>query len=108
MVPSTVKDAEMMSVVLEAMSYYGYKNIISVYFDEVLSYKYSPDPESVEILNLIKKSRIYDFGGVYNFGGIGDMGKALYEAGTGTEITTFYNSLSSVAKSKFEDWSNVK
>ena len=107
-VPKTVKDAEMVSVVLEAMSFYGYQHIISVYFDDVLSYKYSPDPESVEVLNLIKDSRIYDLSGAYNFGGIGDMGKLLYEAETADAMTQLYTSLSGIATETFKDWSKIK
>ena len=107
-VPRTIQDSERVSVVLEAMSFFGYKNIISVYFDEVLSYKYSPDAESVEVLNLIKDSRVYDFGGAYDFGGIANMGKLVFEAGTGDAITNVYNSLSGIATETFGDWSKVK
>lgn len=107
-IPKTVADPDSVSVILEAMAYFGHKRIVPAYYDRVLSYKYSPDPESTDMLQIIRAGLVYDFGGIYSFGEIGDMGKLLYEAGTATGMYGLYSSLKSVAESKFSDWDYVK
>ena len=115
-VPKTASETERTSVVLEAMSFYGYKNIVDTYFNEVLSYKYSPDAESMEILKLIKAGRLYDIGGVYRFGNddlecISNMGYLLYKNGMNgskaSSISGIYSAYSGIAKQKFDDWGDI-
>ncbi len=47
--------------VLEAMSAYANKNVLPVYFDEALKYKYTRDEDSAEMIDLIHDSIMTDF-----------------------------------------------
>lgn len=62
MVPVTADDPEYISIIMEAMSFAGYRNLVPAYFEEGLKGKVSRDAESSQILDLIYDTRIYDLG----------------------------------------------
>lgn len=108
-VPKTAPDPERTGVILEAMSFFGHKNIVPVYYDEVLSYKLSPDIESTQVLQMIRQYLVYDLGYYYVFGcGIGDLGQMCFKAGSAKGLATLYASLKPVAEARFSDWDNIK
>lgn len=54
---------------LEALAYYGQKNVTPEYYERTLKYKRFPDDEkATDMLDLIFKNRTYDIGAVMNFG----------------------------------------
>ncbi len=61
-VPVTVSgdDLEIAGVILEALSEESYKKLTPVFYDLAISGKYTRDEGSVEMLDLILRSRIYD------------------------------------------------
>ena len=61
-VPITVAgdDLEMAGVILEALSEESYKKLTPIFYDLAISGKYTRDEGSVEMLDLILRSRIYD------------------------------------------------
>lgn len=61
-VPVNADDPERTSVILEAMSYEGWKNVIPAFYETALQGKYARDDESVMMLDIIKNSRVFDFG----------------------------------------------
>ena len=52
---------------LEAMAYYGMKDVTPEYYDHTLKDKRFEDPESLEMLDLIFRNRTYDMSAVFNF-----------------------------------------
>lgn len=61
-VPVNSENPERTSVVLEAMSYEGWKTVIPAFYETALQGKYARDDESVMMLDIIKNSRVFDFG----------------------------------------------
>ncbi|MBE6613172.1 MAG: carbohydrate ABC transporter substrate-binding protein [Ruminococcaceae bacterium] len=61
-VPVNSENPERTSAVLEAMSYEGWKTVIPAFYETALQGKYARDDESVQMLDIIKNSRVFDFG----------------------------------------------
>lgn len=81
LVPITTADAERTSIILEALSAEGYRSVIPAYYEIALQKKYTRDDISVQMIDIIKDSRVFDIG--YFFGDLGGWfswaGKALYD-----------------------------
>jgi len=56
----------MVGVLMEAMAADGHKNIIPLYYNVVLKSKYAQDEESIEMIDVILNSVVYDLGFCYN------------------------------------------
>lgn len=59
-IPAQVKDAEMSAILMDALSAYGFSDVLPVYYDVVLSNKYARDQESRKMLDLICKGTFTD------------------------------------------------
>ena len=93
------------SDVLEGMAYYGYKNVISSYFDTVISYQAVQDEHSYEMLQLVRETLHFDIGHYANFGGIGDIGKNVIEKKEGYQtISTALTSIKGTVMMELEVW----
>ncbi|MCI8387800.1 MAG: carbohydrate ABC transporter substrate-binding protein [Clostridiales bacterium] len=103
-VPITNPDLERTSVILEAMAYYGQKEIIPAYYNITLQNKYLRDDESVEMLDYIKDGGVFDLG-YYNDsqfgGGLANPGYNLVNNTTLT-FTTLYNQYEQSVKTLIE------
>ena len=58
--------ADMVGIIMEAMAADGYKNIIPLYYNVVLKSKYAQDEESIDMIDVILNSVVYDLGFCYN------------------------------------------
>lgn len=65
-VPIDCQKVEITGAVLEAMAAESWRRITPAIFDVALKYKYSRDPESAEMIELIKESAYIPFAAVYN------------------------------------------
>ena len=54
--------ADNLGIVLEAMSYYGYKDVIPVYKEVALKTKTARDNESADMLDIVFSTIYFDFG----------------------------------------------
>ena len=61
-VPVSVSDADRASAVLEALAYYGWKDVLPAYYDVALSVKFARDDDSVKMLDIIRDNRSFDIG----------------------------------------------
>ena len=66
-VPITASDTDRTSAVIEALAYESWKRVTPVYYDNVISYKYSRDEESLEMLKIIRECRVFDLGYYFEF-----------------------------------------
>ena len=82
------------------MAFFGYRNIVPQFYDEVIMYQKSPDPESTQSLKLIRESLVYDLGYYYTLGGIGDIGRMCYEAGSAAGMSAYFKTYATVASEK--------
>ncbi|MCI8388488.1 MAG: hypothetical protein HFE63_08510 [Clostridiales bacterium] len=65
-IPSTA-DADMVGCILEALAYYGYKDVRPQYFERALKGKVSRDNESEAMLDIIFNNIEYDFTQIYSY-----------------------------------------
>lgn len=68
--PSVNKNLERTANIIEDMNYYSSVITIPVWFDTMLSRKYTRDDESEENLSIIKETAVYDVGLFFDFGGL--------------------------------------
>lgn len=72
-VPVSNTDTENTGIFLEAMSYEGYKNVKTAYYDTLLNGIIARDEQSSEMLDIIFANRRYDIGAICTFGGLQDI-----------------------------------
>jgi len=73
-VPVTVADTEKVGTIIEALCAESYKTVLPAYYDVALKLKGTRDDESIEMLDRIVSSRVFDFGFIYdNWLGAGFM-----------------------------------
>ena len=60
-IPITVTDPEMVSIITESLNVESYRTLFSVYYEQALQNKYSRDPESIEMINMLMEGRNFDF-----------------------------------------------
>lgn len=65
-IPTTVRDTEKTGIITEALNAESYKSLVPAYYETALKVKYSRDDESVQILDMIVNSRVFDLGYVYD------------------------------------------
>lgn len=78
-VPATVNNVEMISDVIELLSYYSNEKVIPTYYDIILGTKLSRDEDSREMLDIIFNNIVFDAGMNY-FGFEKNMQKMFYIA----------------------------
>lgn len=61
-IPALAKDTEASSILLEALSYYSYKNLRTKFFDAILQGRLSKEPEDYEMLELMHEKKVFDVG----------------------------------------------
>lgn len=65
-VPATASDPERTGIITEALCAESYKKVVPAYYEVALKTKYTRDDESVQMLDLISNSRVFDMGYVYD------------------------------------------
>lgn len=76
--PVDVKDAEMTSIITEALASESYKNVIPVFYDVALKTKSARDEESSAMIDLIRDTLTFDFGYI-NSGALDSAGHLWIE-----------------------------
>lgn len=76
-VPNYCDDKELMGIILESMTAEGYRKVIPTYFETALKGRYTRDPESKEVLDIIQKNMVIDF--AYAYGNDKWYSRALYQ-----------------------------
>lgn len=84
-IPYNVKDQKFSAVITDALMQSSTDTIKHTYFDVILKNRKIEDSESVDMLDIIFDTRVYDLGSVYNWGGSSE-----YDVGS---ITGFLNSV---------------
>lgn len=65
-VPLTAENLDMIGAVTETLCSETWKTIIPVYYDIALKVKGARDEQSIEMLDMITQSRVFDFGYIYD------------------------------------------
>ncbi len=77
-VPVSNPDLESASIILDAMSYLSYRDVVPKYYDVVLQLKHIRDEETSEMLDIIRDTRTYYTAYAFGFGN--DLRAHLAEA----------------------------
>ncbi len=64
--PKTVESEERTGIIIEALSYDSYKNLLPIYYNTIITDKLTRDEESGEMLKIIYNSRVFDFAYTYD------------------------------------------
>lgn len=97
------ENATRVSVVLEALAYHGQQDVISLYYDTILSYQYMRNEESIEMLGIVKENLVYDFHYWFN-SSICDIGSAVIADGSITSLSTLYEKNKGTLEDKLAQW----
>ena len=65
-IPTTSKDTDFVGTILESMSAEGYRQVTPAYYETALKGRHTHDSESVQMLELIRESRVIDFAYIYS------------------------------------------
>ena len=65
-VPITTNDPALTGKVLESLAYYGHKLVVPAYYDTALKERYSRDPETSVMLELIREHAVLPFEYAYS------------------------------------------
>ncbi|MBQ5833203.1 MAG: hypothetical protein IIW36_00165 [Clostridia bacterium] len=101
----SAENAERISIVLEEMAYDGYKTIMPLYFDVVLSYQVLQDEDSLRMLHIIRDNLVLDIGAF-----LGIAGNVIIDAVVSTEgssIAQLYGEIESTAQEKLAAWRDL-
>ena len=71
------------------------------FYETTLKKKYSPDEESIKVLDLVIENRTYDLGAIYGWGGVGDRINTLME-NRSTNFASAWKSLERVTQRAME------
>ena len=82
-IPTSTPDGEMSAVVLEAVFSSDYRDMAPVFFEQILKGMYTNSMDGAAMFDLIRYSRVIDFGWINAFGGIhiGDVFAACFVDG---------------------------
>ncbi|MBQ7337392.1 MAG: hypothetical protein IJW40_02950 [Clostridia bacterium] len=102
-IPNTCLDLDYVGTILESMSAEGYRQVLPAYYETALKGRYTHDNESVQMLEIIRESRVIDFAYVYSNNTA--CCRALYELLTkqSKDYASYYAGKASSAETRIEE-----
>lgn len=97
-IPSTQADTEMAGIIVEAMAAKSKYTVTEAYYNKALTYKYMRDEDSVEMLDIILSSRVYDLAYIYDWGSIFTGIMTLVKSGKTDVASTWDKKMKSADK----------
>ena len=104
LVPVTIADAERTSMIIEGMASESYKNVTPQYYDIILKTKHVRDPESSDVIDILRKSRVFDFGYYSMTIGLDSVAVNLHQTyGNADNLVSFYESKAGTAENALKE-----
>jgi len=100
-VPSVQEELERTAVTIEALAAESLYTLRPAYYDVTLKGKHARDEESVEMLDIILSTRIYDFGWYYQFGSFNNHMMDLFR-NYNSDFTSMYEKYRDKAESDIQ------
>ena len=88
-VPQTNIDLERTGAVLEAMGYHSQRLVTPAFYDVTVTHQLARDQDSVEMLDIILRNRVYDLGSIYNWGNIISIFGDIYNTANNDAASRF-------------------
>ncbi len=79
---------ENIGIILEALSYHSHHGVLKKYLEEVVTFRYSPDIDCMEVMLLIQDTLYTDAGAVLLVNEYNDLYKGFFLAGGGGNIAS--------------------
>ena len=76
-IPITCGDTERTANILQAMGYYSQKYITPAYYDVTVTNKLIRDDDTIEMLDIILRNRVFDLAFLYDWGGIAGIFESI-------------------------------
>ncbi len=93
-IPLNCPDPERLSAILEMIAVTSRMYVTPAYYDVALSGKFTRDEESAEMLEIIRRHRVYDFGMTYTTIGLSDLFSSLVLKNSGDIISQYEKRIS--------------
>ena len=100
-VPSTNQDLELVGHLLDAMGYYGQQYITTAFIDESIISKGIRDEDSLNMINLIHDTQIFDVGLLFEWGGMSSI-LTMLVMGNSTEFASQWAGISEKVETELE------
>lgn len=103
-IPATVSDPERSGIILDALSYESMTSVLPLYYNNTISQKGLRDEDSIEMLEIINRTRMTEPGKIYGF--TNDLVTKLSQEVQkgGTSFASIIASNSGSVKQKIEDF----
>ncbi len=102
-VTTTAPDLEKTGAVLETMAWESRYTVTPAYQETLLQRKYTRDAESMEMLDIIARSRVYDIMAMMNWGGIAGVGGTKLASKKPVAVSDFEKHIAAAQKAMEED-----
>lgn len=93
-------DANVSACILEALSYYGWYSVVPTYYETIIKFKYSSDPQNAEMLDLMFNTMVYD--PIYVFSKETIYYISTYCSNTNTPFASFIKRKNSISKNEIK------
>ena len=81
-IPTTNANLNNTSVVLEALCYYSYENLMPVYYESCFSARYVPEEDSANMIKIAYNSKVYELGFIWKWGNFTDGVASIIAGGS--------------------------
>ncbi len=95
---------ENIGIILEALAYSSYHGVLKKYLEDVVTFRYSPDLECMEVMLLIQDTLYVDPGSVLLVNEYNDLCKGFFLAGGGGNISSGIATYKSKIEGKIKDY----
>lgn len=102
-IPVMNKRTDFTGFVLEALAAESYKTVTPAYYEQTLKRKSQRDSDSMDMLDVVFRNRLWDLGYYARFGGLDDSFIAQIKKGTGS-FAKWYKSASKAANKAIEKY----
>ena len=99
-------NAERISIVLENLAYYGQRDLMSLYYETILTYQYVKDVDSIEMIeDHIHEGLNFDFGYYYSPGGM--IGLVAKCRTNNSSLSTEYGKIQGSVNDALKKWAEL-
>ena len=88
-IPATNSNLERTGIILEALAAESYYTVRPAYYEISINGKFLRDEESIEMLDIILDSRVYELAGMYGWGGLGSVLEDMYRPKKRDFVSTY-------------------
>jgi len=97
-IPTTNNNLERTGIILEALAAESYYTVRPAYYEVSINSKFLRDEESIEMLDIILASRVFDLAKCFNWGGLGMVLEDMYRPKNRNFVSTYEKKMNSYEK----------